>query len=150
MRLVQAIIDFLYDNNSKNYNIIRPEETRHFPATIDSPGTPESYTEFAAMLERAHKIHLDQNALPRPTSNTDSQRARYHPSDFWFYKAIIRVRETPYRDTSMTKLRSLMLFITAPLPRKWQKRSNHQTYERTRALLRQKDSSPISSDAKIP
>jgi hypothetical protein len=81
---------------TKNYNFVRPKGSRRFPVTVASPGTPESYTEFAAMLEGTYDIHLDQHALPRPASNTESQKSLYHPSEFWFYRELIKVREVPY------------------------------------------------------
>jgi hypothetical protein len=91
---VQAIIDFLNNNDKKNYNIIRSEGTRRLPITITHPNTSELYHAFVATLYDCYDIQLDENALPRITSNTQLPGGHMFPksSEPEFCAELIKVR----------------------------------------------------------
>jgi hypothetical protein len=96
-----------------------------------APGISESYYSHEATLDRVYDIQLDQYALPCITSNTQLPKSHIRPksSEFWFRRELIKVRKAFYRNISMTKLRSSTRFITAPLPREWQRPFYHQSYK---------------------
>jgi len=93
-RLQRSISDWISQNNEKNYNLLRPEATRRLPITITHPATAELYHAFVATLYDCYDIQLDENALPRITSNTQLPKGHMFPktSEYEFRKELIKVR----------------------------------------------------------
>jgi hypothetical protein len=86
-------MDFLNDNDERNYNFIRPEGIRRFPDSITDPFASELYHAFVATLYDCYDVQLNQNALPRTASNTQLPKGHMFPksSEYEFRRELIKV-----------------------------------------------------------